>query len=123
LTKLLRIQSVEKNIMAEKMTNKPPMACTLNAAEIANRRELLKRLAVEAKDRRKLTHGVRLSFKPRSNRVTELAKFVDLERACCPFLTFRIEALAGGAVWLELTGPPAAQEIIRELTRDVVSTD
>jgi hypothetical protein len=47
--------------------------------------------------------------------VSQLASFIELERACCSFLSFRIDVKAGGAVWLELTGPVAAQEIIREL--------
>jgi hypothetical protein len=56
-----------------------------------------------------------LSFGSESGNVTRLANFIELEQACCPFLTFRIDVWAGGTVWLELTGPPAAQEIIREL--------
>jgi hypothetical protein len=47
--------------------------------------------------------------------VSQLASFIELEGACCPFLTFRIDVRAGDSVWLELTGPAAAQEIIREL--------
>ncbi|HEY5811152.1 MAG TPA: hypothetical protein VIT23_00680 [Terrimicrobiaceae bacterium] len=39
--------------------------------------------------------------------MTRLANFIELEQACCPFLTFRIDVWAGGTVWLELTGPPA----------------
>ena len=100
-----------------------PVACALDQVELAERRELVKRLAQEAKERRKLPHGVGLSFEPVSGRVTELAKLVDLERACCPFLTFRIEVPAGGSVWLELTGSPAALEIIRELIPELASSD
>ena len=115
---------LEKNIVPDKMTNTDiPIACALDQVELAERRELVKRLAQEAKERRKLPHGVGLSFEPVSGRVTELAKLVDLERACCPFLTFRIEVPAGGSVWLELTGSPAALEIIRELIPEVASND
>jgi hypothetical protein len=114
----------DKNIVREKATDTEiPIACALNQAQFAERKELVKQLAQEAKERRELPHGVGFSFESASNRVTELAKLVDLERACCPFLTFRIEAPAGGAVWLELTGPAAAQEIIRELIPPVVSND
>jgi hypothetical protein len=113
-----------KSTMPEKATNTDiPIACTLNQTQFAERKELVKRLAQEAKERRKLPHGVGLSFEPVSSRVTELARLVDLERTCCPFLRFRIEAPAGGAVWLELTGPATAQEIIRELIPVVGSND
>jgi hypothetical protein len=114
----------DKDIVPDKATHTEiPMACTLNQAQFAERKELVKQLAQEAKERRELPHGVGFSFEPASDRVTELAKLVDLERACCPFLTFRIEAPAGGAVWLELTGPATAQEIIRELIPQVASND
>ena len=109
--------AAEKSIAPETMTNPDmPIACALSQGPFAERKELLQRLAQEATERRKLPNGVRLRFKPVSGRVTELAKLVDLERVCCPFLTFRIDAPAGGPVWLELTGTAAAQEIIRELT-------
>ena len=76
----------------------------------------MKRLRQEATERRNLRDGVGLCFSPVAGRVSELAKLVDLEHACCPFLTFRIEAPAGGPVSLEVTGTgAAAQEIIREL--------
>ena len=113
-----------KSIMPENATNTDiPIACALNQEQYAERKELVNRLAQEAKERRKLPHGVGLSFEPVSSRVTELAKLVDLERACCPFLAFRIDAPSGGPVWLELTGPAAAQEIIRELIPEVASND
>jgi hypothetical protein len=115
--------SIEEGAVPEKMTNNIPIACALNQKQFAERMELVKRLAQEAKECRKLPHGVGLSFEPVSRRVSELAKLVDLERACCPFLTFRIEASAGRPVWLELTGPPAAQEIIRELISEIASND
>jgi hypothetical protein len=79
------------------------------------------RLAQEAIERRSLPNGVRLCFAAMSGRVTELAKFVDLERSCCPFLTFRIDAHPGEPISLELTGPIRAQEIIRGLIPEAVS--
>jgi hypothetical protein len=81
---------------------------------------LLETSSQQATERRKLPHGVGLSFEPASSRVTELANLVDLERECCPFLNFRIEVRAGGAVWPELTSPAAVQEIF---IRGVVSSD
>jgi hypothetical protein len=74
---------------AERMTNMDmPIACALNQAQFAERKRLVERLAQEATERRRLPNGVG----------TELAKFVDLERDCCPFLTFRIDAQPGEPV-------------------------
>jgi hypothetical protein len=100
-----------------------PIACALNQAQFAERKRLVDRLAEGANQRRTLPNGVRLCFEAISGRVTELAKFVDVERACCPFLTFRINVQPGESIWLELTGPAAAQEVIRELIPEVVSNN
>jgi hypothetical protein len=108
--------AAEKSIAPETMINSDiPIACALSHGQFAERKELVQHLSQEATERHELPDGVGLRFKPVSG-VTELAKLVDLERACCPFLTFRIDAPAGGPVWLELTGTAAAQEIICELS-------
>jgi hypothetical protein len=104
----------------ERVTNLDmPIACALSQAQFAERKRLVNSLAEEATERRSLPNGVRLCFEPISGRVTDLAKFIDIERACCPFLTFRIDAQPGEPIWLELTGPAAAQEIIQELIPEV----
>ena len=83
----------------------------------------MQRLREEATGRRELSNGIRLCFEPEPDRVTKLAKLVDLERACCPFLTFQIHAPAAGPIWLEVTGPAAAQQIIQELIPERAATD
>jgi hypothetical protein len=71
-----------------------------------------------------LRNGVRLSFDANPGRISDLANFVELERTCCPFLTFRIGVHPDTSVWIELTGPAAAQKIIRELIPDpLLSTE
>jgi hypothetical protein len=98
-----------------------PIACALNQAQFAERKRLVEHLAEQATERKTLADGVRLRFEPISGRATELAQFVDLERSCCPFLTFRIDAKPGEPILLELTGPLPAQQIIRELIPEAVS--
>ena len=98
-----------------------PIACALDPAQFAERKRLVEHLAEQASERQTLVDGVRLRFEPISGRATELAKFVDLERSCCPFLTFRIEAKPGEPMSLELTGPILAQQIIRELIPETIS--
>ena len=92
-----------------------PIACALDKAQFAERKVLVDRLAQRATERKAIPNGFALRFGRESGLVSQLASFVELERACCPFLTFRIDVRAGDSVWLELTGPAAAQEIIREL--------
>lgn len=92
-----------------------PIACSLDKAQLEERKALVDRLAQCATERSALPSGFALRFDRESGVVSQLASFIELERACCPFLTFRIDVRAGDSVWLELTGPAAAQEIIREL--------
>ena len=93
-----------------------PIACTLDKAQFEERKALVDRLAQRATERKAIPSGFALRFgREEPDLVSQLASFVELERACCPFLTFRIDVRAGDSVWLELTGPAAAQEIIREL--------
>jgi hypothetical protein len=92
-----------------------PMACALEKAQFEERKLLADRLAQRATERKAIPSGFALRFGRESGLVTELASFIELEQACCPFLTFRLDVRAGDSVWLELTGPSAAQEIFREL--------
>lgn len=44
---------------------------------------------------------------------SELAAFVDAERACCPFLSFTIEVRPGmDAMLLGITGPEGAKAFL-----------
>ena len=92
-----------------------PIACALDKAQFEERKALVDRLAQGATERKAIPNGFALRFGRESGLVSQLASFIEVERACCPFLTFRIDVRAGDSVWLELTGPAAAQEIIREL--------
>jgi hypothetical protein len=88
----------------------------LDNTQLEERKALVDRLAQRATERKAIPSGFALRFgREEPDLVSQLASFVELERACCPFLTFRIDVRAGDSVWLELTGPAAAQEIIREL--------
>ncbi len=92
-----------------------PIACALDKAQFEERKALVDRLAQRATERKAIPNGFALRFGRESGVVSQLASFVELERGCCPFLTFRIDVRAGDSVWLELTGPTAAQEIIQEI--------
>lgn len=94
-----------------------PVACTLPPEASAERRSgALAALAEGVLERRELADGWALRFAPEPGRVPELARVVELERVCCAFLRFRLTvAPAQGAVWLELTGPPGAKELLAEL--------
>jgi hypothetical protein len=68
----------------------PPIACSLSPGELVERGDdwsaLLSRALVSA-DR--IASGVRLTVRPAA--AAELARLVDLERGCCPWMSFDFE--------------------------------
>jgi hypothetical protein len=90
-------------------------ACTLAAESRDARKHLLKELVAGAAEKRELADGVSLRFPPERDVVTRLARAIDLERDCCQFLAFRIRVEEkGGPVWLDITGPASAKNLIQE---------
>jgi hypothetical protein len=93
-----------------------PIACTLTEAERRERRRtILNSIRGAAFDVTPLPLGYSYRFNPTSEVPAELARLVDLERQCCPFLTFRITVPADRQpLCLEITGPSDANEVIAD---------
>jgi hypothetical protein len=57
--------------------------------------------------------GYAYRFNSTSEVLTKLVQLLDVERQCCPFLTFKIVVEAGNqSIGLEITGPPEAKAVI-----------
>jgi hypothetical protein len=95
-----------------------PIACLLDAAELAARREgLLPGLAARALEREVLNDGLRWRFAPSRGLLELIASVVDAERQCCRFLRFDLTVEAGGGpVWLAVTGPSGTRELLEAVT-------
>jgi hypothetical protein len=95
----------------------PEIACRLTDAELRERRNgLLRVVGTAVQETREIDGGLAFRFPADERWLDELATVVRLERRCCPFLTFSI--VAGpelGPLWLEITGPAAAREMIATL--------
>lgn len=91
-----------------------PIACTLSEDELAERRRtFLKKFESNQLECRPLPNGLAFRFAPDAEMLHTLAHIIDLERQCCPFLTFRLTVEPQhGPVWLELTGPSGAREML-----------
>src|SRR5262245_61913307 len=91
-----------------------PVACTLTEPELAARREgVLAAVRRAQQEARWLPEGVALRFAAAPECLAMLATFIDLERRCCAFLTFRLTVEPGGGpVWLELTGPTGTRAFL-----------
>lgn len=95
----------------------PDVACSLTREELKARREqLIPGLMARAEKSVDLETGKRLTFDYEAGLLSELAAVIDRERVCCSFLRFEITvAPDGGAITLEITGPPGTRELLRGL--------
>jgi hypothetical protein len=93
------------------------VACSLAAigpAELPRHREVAAALFGSAIETQEDAGGYSFRLPPDTATVLLAAEFVTRERLCCPFYTFTIEVgPAGGSLWLRLTGPEGAKEVLR----------
>ena len=94
-----------------------PIACKLADAEMRERRRTILDLVRQAaSDVIPLPLGVVYRFQSTPQILTQLDQLVELERQCCPFLTFRaIVESDDQSVYLEVTGPLEARAVIVEI--------
>jgi hypothetical protein len=93
-----------------------PIACTLNDPEMRERQSIiLDAFRGATIDVTSLPLGYAYRFATTSAVLAQIVNLVDLERQCCPFLTFKIVVAAGNqAICLEVTGPPEAKPVIAD---------
>lgn len=92
------------------------VACTLNAASLGERREMLGDVLGRAAERRESDAGYAFRFDVESVPLPELASMIDLERRCCAFFRFVVTVEPGGGpAWLDLSGPPGTKDFLRGL--------
>lgn len=96
--------------------NEPAVACDLLAMNTEQReryRALRRLLGEDLQEVRELEEGYAFGYSPEAGVLVALAEYVSLERLCCPFLDFAIEVgREGGEVWLRMTGPEGAKEVL-----------
>ena len=93
-----------------------PIACTLSEPALQERRRtILQSIRETAVEIGPIANGYVFSFSANSQILDRLANLVELERKCCPFLTFKIVVEPHHPIVLEITGPPAANALIAEL--------
>lgn len=99
------------------MTREIPVACVLTGKQLQQRRrDYLDKIAGSLTDFKELESGFSYRFPLRETILQDLAEIVDLERKCCPFLSFKIILEAGNNfVSLELTGAKGTKETIKSL--------
>jgi hypothetical protein len=91
------------------------LACVPNAIPAGSRAEhfaLARRLFTKsARERQALPNGYAFRFD--SVALGDVARFIDNERKCCPFMTFELEVQPGdGPLWLRMTGPDGTRAVL-----------
>jgi hypothetical protein len=82
--------------------------------ERASHLESAKELFHRVIDIQELTDGYAFHLPADSDTFTRIAKFISLERLCCPFFGFTLEVEPeGGDAWLKLTGREGVKSFIR----------
>jgi hypothetical protein len=91
-----------------------PIACSLSPVELhAQRETLLPGLVAHAVEQSTLPRGIRFRFPATAERMRQIDAVVRRERACCPFLEFRVGlALGGSALTLDVTGPEGTDQML-----------
>lgn len=87
----------------------------LSKEERALHGRMTRAIAESVREQVELPRGFRWRFVPGETSPALLVEWIGHERRCCPFLRFQVEfEPEGGAIWLTLTGPEGAKEILRE---------
>ena len=94
-----------------------PIVCTLQPAELVTRaKQLLPGLVAAATSRSRIDGGYRFEFTATSESLGAISAAIDAERQCCRFLRFELVVEPdGGAMSLQVSGPPGAAEFLADL--------
>jgi rhodanese-related sulfurtransferase len=92
-----------------------PIACTLEAGDLAKRGESLRSdLFRHVEERLELPDGMRFRFLGSDELKDKLLAFAAAERTCCAFFRIELAFEPGlGPIWLTLTGPAGVKEFIQ----------
>jgi hypothetical protein len=94
-----------------------PFACNLSALtppERTEHRALGARMLEAVLNRHELENGYRFELDRRRVSMDDLARWVELERECCPFFVFGLDpGQQDGPLALTLTGEPGIKDFIQ----------
>jgi hypothetical protein len=100
-----------------KQGEEPPFACNLRALTSAEREDqvhVASRLLESLLETRELADGYAFEFDSRRISFTEITRWIDLERRCCPFFDFHLELRRNnGPITVRLTGRDGVKAFIR----------
>jgi hypothetical protein len=103
--------------MSENVAGESPIACHLNALDREQRRRhqsLTAQLRAAVQETRELPDGYSFRLPSDEATIQRTAEWITLERRCCPFIDFGLEAgREGGPLWLSLTGREGVKPFLK----------
>lgn len=98
--------------------NERPLVCNLGTIDEQQRPEHernTRELFAEIDEVRELDEGYAFRIPAHTDSLVRAARFMALERRCCPFFEFSISVQSNdGPGWLELRGTPRIKQFIRD---------
>ena len=103
--------------MSESVVSESPIACNMNALDKEQRRHhqsLTAQLRAAVQETRELPVGYSFRLPSDEATIQRAAEWITLERRCCPFLAFGLEAgRENGPLWLNLTGREGVKPFLK----------
>jgi len=93
------------------------VACRLgvfSGAEGRRHDQLVANLRARVHARRERADGWSFQLADDAVALRETSEWISLERRCCPFLVFRIDVDEDRGLWVTLTGPAGAKDLIAQ---------
>jgi len=98
-------------------THQSTISCDLSALSEDERRfqeHVVARMRDEHLDVAELADGFAVRCPAGRTMIEDLARFITLERLCCPFFTFELRLMSESELWLGLRGTPEVKAYLRE---------
>ncbi|HEY6333170.1 MAG TPA: hypothetical protein VI756_27855 [Blastocatellia bacterium] len=104
-------------VTGDNSANEPPLACNLNALDAEQRlrvHALVAELRSGIQQVKELPDGYAMRLSTDASNISKLGEYVSLERLCCPFFDFVIQAeREDGPVLITLTGREGVKDLAR----------
>lgn len=102
---------------SKEKTSDVAIACSLDSLELVKRKmELQENIFRQAEEVIELEDSFRFVFNTSTDFSSRLIEFINLERDCCPFFSFKLDFMPyQGPVILEIGGPKEAKEMLKFL--------
>lgn len=98
-------------------TQETDFACNLTVFDEHEREQfesVTDALFAAVQETREQEYGFALRFLNQPGQLVQIAKFIERENQCCPFLHFNLEVEpASGPVWLRISGAEGTKDFLR----------